>query len=168
MVQVFYCNAVPGTNKRTGARRIQSLVRGVEVTVDNETLEKMFNMPDDGLDCTTVSYTDEAYLDDRYYVKLNTGAMPLQERIMYAILTGIRPTRSGASKCNSEDVFFMSCVMNKRRIRLPTFIINDMECIAMRKTDYLHYGLLLSRIFEYYEVPLEDTSAFAPDPKSTV
>lgn len=92
--------------------------------------------------------------------QLTVEARIIHNMIHYCIL----PRIGSHSHVSYFDVFLMWCILNGEKIDLAHHIIHHMHDCTKRK-GVLPYGMLLTAIFEFFGVPLDDkTNVVAPKP----
>lgn len=92
--------------------------------------------------------------------QLTVEARIIHNMIHYCIL----PCIGSRNHVSYFDVFLMWCILNDEKLDLAYLIIHHMRDCTKRK-GVLPYGMLLTAIFEFFGVPLDDeTDVVAPKP----
>ena len=89
--------------------------------------------------------------------KPSAHLLPLKNRLIHHILTFNFLSRGGhRNNVSHMDIYLFTNILSGDRVNLPYVMINYMiECLEKSKT-YLSYGVVLTAIFEVFDVPITD------------
>ena len=164
MVKDFYANLFFSQNPRI----LKSFVQGKEITLDDSTLGRILNIPNEGWGIQNLSdwslypispleQTRIVMSDDSFQSKCvpHVDKLPPFSRIIHHLcFYNIFPRDPELLQVSEQDMFFISSLLSKKPINLPGSILSFMAFVVEKDLS-LPYGGILTHVFEYFGVNLD-------------
>ena len=167
LVAYFYANATRGLH----SDEIKSYVKGKHITLDKSTIRKIVGIKTEG-EIGRQSVTRKDQMQAVYGSDVNLAAqptantLPLELRLVHHFICTILIPKTGKFEYVSDrELFFLWAYVTGSKIDLALFILDQMFKATIKKVS-LPYGMLLTRIFKYARVDLDDETIRVPKPVS--
>ncbi|PON54346.1 hypothetical protein PanWU01x14_195750 [Parasponia andersonii] len=97
--------------------------------------------------------------DGNYYPNCTANHLNVHSRLLhYCITYNILPRTGHREIVYTLDIFLINSILMEKAINLGYILMTQMREAGSKKTGCLPYGMVLTRIFDHFEIPLHDES----------
>ncbi|PON35970.1 hypothetical protein PanWU01x14_332180, partial [Parasponia andersonii] len=97
--------------------------------------------------------------DDNYYPNYTANHLNVHSRLLHHYITyNILPRIGHREIIHTLDIFLINSILMGKAINLGYILMTQMREAGSKKTGCLPYGMVLTRIFDHFEISLHDKS----------
>ncbi|KAL2541110.1 Uncharacterized protein Adt_02088 [Abeliophyllum distichum] len=103
-------------------------------------------------------------------VRLSTNQLTLMCHVLHNIIAHIIVPRKGhLDEVNHYDVFLLDSILRGGKLDFSYIMIQRVSCVLSgTRAKALPYGMILTKIFQHFEVPVRDSVALLPKATDTI
>ncbi|KAL2474403.1 Uncharacterized protein Adt_35139 [Abeliophyllum distichum] len=162
---------------------ITCLLRNKRVKITQELIRSILYLEDDCIHLyttKTIPHIEEYNLvkaccrvTEKYFeaaVRLSTNQLTLPCHVLYNIISHIIvPQKGHLDEVNHYDVFLLDSILRRRKLDFSYIMIQHMSCVLSgTRAKLLSYDMILTKIFQHFEVPVCDLVALLPKATDTI
>ncbi|KAL2454820.1 Uncharacterized protein Adt_47678 [Abeliophyllum distichum] len=162
---------------------ITCLLRNKRIKITPELIRTILHLEDGGVrlyTTKTIPYTDEydpitacCHVTGKNFeaaVRLSSNQLTLPCRVLHNIIAHIIVPRKGhLDEVNHYDVFLLDSILRGRKLDFPYIMMQHMSCVLSgTRPKALPYGMILTKIFQHFEVSFRDSVALVPKATDTI
>ena len=167
LVQAFFFQAKVYPNKAL----IVSKIKGIEISLTPESLGKILSLPTDGSCLSGENWNEKLELDMEFVYNITfepntidfTASNLLQTPKMLNNITqyNIYPRKGSFDGVSKNELMIMYHLLFGERLNFPIVLIQHMIATSQNsnRQSCVPYGMLLTKVFQKFEVPLEDENS---------
>ncbi|GFY99249.1 hypothetical protein Acr_13g0006500 [Actinidia rufa] len=163
LVVYFYANASKGIHSDS----IKSYVKGTNISLDRSVIQTLLGIKP-GEEVERQSIKRKNQLRAVYGENVNLAAqpranmLPLELRLVHHFISTILIPKTGKFEYVSDrELFFLWAYVTDSKIDVALFILDQMHKVTIKKIN-LPYGMLLTKVFKYFRVDLNDEAIRVP------
>ncbi|KAL2466676.1 Uncharacterized protein Adt_42527 [Abeliophyllum distichum] len=159
---------------------ITCLLRNKRVKITQELIRSILHLEDRLFTTKTILHIQEYNLvesccpvTEKYFeadVRLSTKQLTILCRVLHNIIAHIIVPRKGhLDEVNQYDVFLLDSILCRRKLDFSYIMIQHISCILSgTRAKALSYGMILTKIFQHFEVSVRDSVALLPKATDTI
>ncbi|KAL2541798.1 Uncharacterized protein Adt_02776 [Abeliophyllum distichum] len=179
LVKDFYKKIVfsPGTE-------ITCLLKNKRIKITRDLIRSLFCLEDGGIrlyTTKTIPHIEEEYdpveachrVTGKHFeapARLSTNQLTLTCRVLHNIIAHIIVPRKGHhDEVNHYDFFLLDSILLGRKLNFLYIMIQHMNYVLSgTRPKALHYGMILTKVFEHFGVSIHDSVALLPKATNTI
>ncbi|KAL2512507.1 Uncharacterized protein Adt_18107 [Abeliophyllum distichum] len=165
---------------RTG---ITCLLRNKRINITQELIRSILHLEDGGIrlyTTKTILHIEEynpieacCRISGKHFeaaICLSTNQLTLPCRVLHNIIAHIIVSRKGhLDEVNHYDVFLLDSILRGCKLYFSYIMIQQMNCILSgTRAKALPYGMILTKIFQHFDVPVRDSVVLLPKATDTI
>ncbi|KAL2505369.1 Uncharacterized protein Adt_20990 [Abeliophyllum distichum] len=162
---------------------ITCLLRNKHVKITQELIRSILHLEDGGIrlyTTKTIPHIQEynpveacCRVTGKHFeavVRLSTNQLTLMCHVLHNIIAQIIVPRKGhLDEVNHYDVFLLDSILRGCKLDFSYIMIQHMSCVLSdTRAKALPYGMILTKIFQHFEVPIRDLVALLPKATDTI
>ncbi|KAL2512542.1 Uncharacterized protein Adt_18142 [Abeliophyllum distichum] len=162
---------------------ISCLVRNKQIRITRELIRSILELEDGGIHLyttRTIPHLEEynpvetcCRVTEKHFeavVCLSTNQLTLPCRVLHNIISHIIVPRKGhLDEVNHYDVFHLDSIFVGRKLDCPYIMLHHLDSVLRgTRPKALHYGMILTKIFQHFEVSFRNAIALLPKNTDTI